>query len=307
MEKLKYWLAAARLRTLPLSVSGIIVGSSLSGFINQQFNQVLAIQTNDYYIFFGALLTTIVFQILSNFANDYGDGVKGTDAFRKGEARMVSSGKISSKQMKSATILFALIGLFLTINLVLYAFNGYNLGYVFLFLGLGVGSIIAAIKYTIGNNAYGYSGFGDIFVFVFFGLLSVCGSYFLYTKTLNFYIFLPALSIGMLSVAVLNLNNMRDIENDKNNNKITLAVKKGYDWAKQYHFVLVITPLISSCIYVFFNFESLTQFVFVMAFIPLFFHLKKITFNKNPQLLDGELKKVALSTFLYAILFSIFN
>ena len=111
----------------------------------------------------------------------------------------------------------------------------------------------------------------------------------------------------MLSVAVLNLNNMRDIENDKNNNKITLAVKKGYDWAKQYHFVLVITPLISSCIYVFFNFESLTQFVFVVAFIPLFFHLKKITFNKNPQLLDGELKKVALSTFLYAILFSIFN
>ena len=132
MQKLKYWLATARLRTLPLSVSGIIVGSSLSGFINQQFNQVLAIQTNDYYIFFGALLTTIVFQILSNFANDYGDGVKGTDAFRN-EARMVSSGKISSKQMKSATILFALIGLFLTINLVLYAFNGYNLGYVFLF------------------------------------------------------------------------------------------------------------------------------------------------------------------------------
>lgn len=307
MQKLKYWLAAARLRTLPLSVSGIIVGSSLSEFINQQLNQILAIQTKDYYIFLGALFTTVVFQILSNFANDYGDGVKGTDALRKGEARMVSSGKISSKQMKTATILFALIGLFLTINLVIYAFNGYNLGYVFLFFGLGVASIAAAIKYTVGNNAYGYSGFGDIFVFIFFGLLSVCGSYFLYTKTLNSFILLPAISIGMLSVAVLNLNNMRDIENDKISNKITLAVKKGYGWAKRYHFILVSMPLILSCIYVYFNFKSLTQFLFILAFIPLFFHLNKVRLNETPELLDSELKKVALSTFLYAVLFSIFN
>ena len=307
MHKLKYWLAAARLRTLPLSVSGIIVGSSLSGYTNRQFNQILEIQTKDYYIFFGALFTTIVFQILSNFANDYGDGVKGTDTLRKGEARMVSSGKISSKQMKNATITFALIGLMLSINLVFYAFKGYNLGYVFLFLGLGIASIVAAIKYTVGNNAYGYSGFGDVFVFIFFGLLSVCGSYFLYTKTLNLNIILPAISIGMLSVAVLNLNNMRDIENDKINNKITLVVKKGYAWAKQYHLILVLLPLILSCVYVYFNYKSLTQFVFFVAFIPLFFHLKKIRFNKNPELLDGELKKVALSTFLYAVLFSIFN
>ena len=307
MHKLKYWLAAARLRTLPLSVSGIIVGSSLSGYTNRQFNQILEIQSKDYYIFFGALFTTIVFQILSNFANDYGDGVKGTDALRKGEARMVSSGKISSKQMKNATIIFALIGLMLSINLVFYAFKGYNLGYVFLFLGLGIASIVSAIKYTVGNNAYGYSGFGDVFVFIFFGLLSVCGSYFLYTKTLNLYIVLPAISIGMLSVAVLNLNNMRDIENDKINNKITLVVKKGYAWAKQYHLILVLLPLILSCFYVYFNYKSLTQFVFFVAFIPLFFHLKKIRFNKNPELLDGELKKVALSTFLYAVLFSIFN
>ena len=307
MHKLKYWLAAARLRTLPLSVSGIIVGSSLSGYTNRQFNQILEIQTKDYYIFFGALFTTIVFQILSNFANDYGDGVKGTDTLRKGEARMVSSGKISSKQMKNATIIFALIGLMLSINLVFYAFKGYNLGYVFLFLGLGIASIVSAIKYTVGNNAYGYSGFGDVFVFIFFGLLSVCGSYFLYTKTLNLNIILPAISIGMLSVAVLNLNNMRDIENDKINNKITLVVKKGYAWAKQYHLILVLLPLILSCVYVYFNYKSLTQFVFFVAFIPLFFHLKKIRFNKNPELLDGELKKVALSTFLYAVLFSIFN
>ena len=307
MHKLKYWLAAARLRTLPLSVSGIIVGSSLSGYTNRQFNQILEIQTKDYYIFFGALFTTIVFQILSNFANDYGDGVKGTDTLRKGEARMVSSGKISSKQMKNATITFALIGLMLSINLVFYAFKGYNLGYVFLFLGLGIASIVAAIKYTVGNNAYGYSGFGDVFVFIFFGLLSVCGSYFLYTKTLNLNIILPAISIGMLSVAVLNLNNMRDIENDKTNNKNTLVVKKGYAWAKQYHLILVLLPLILSCVYVYFNYKSLTQFVFFVAFIPLFFHLKKIRFNKNQELLDGELKKVALSTFLYAVLFSIFN
>ena len=307
MHKLKYWLAAARLRTLPLSVSGIIVGSSLSGYTNRQFNQILEIQTKDYYIFFGALFTTIVFQILSNFANDYGDGVKGTDTLRKGEARMVSSGKISSKQMKNATITFALIGLMLSINLVFYAFKGYNLGYVFFFLCLGIASIVAAIKYTVGNNAYGYSGFGDVFVFIFFGLLSVCGSYFLYTKTLNLNIILPAISIGMLSVAVLNLNNMRDIENDKTNNKNTLVVKKGYAWAKQYHLILVLLPLILSCVYVYFNYKSLTQFVFFVAFIPLFFHLKKIRFNKNPELLDGELKKVALSTFLYAVLFSIFN
>ena len=318
----KSYIKAARLRTLPLSISGIIVGCLLG--LNDLFiefsNNYIHIGTehnisNDFWLFSKhyiplfvlALLTTIGFQILSNFANDYGDGVKGTDAKRTGEERMVASGAITPKQMKNAMIVTTIVTFIIAVLLIFVAFGKDNFGYSLLFFGLGIASIVAAIKYTVGNSAYGYKGFGDVFVFLFFGLLSVVGSYFLFTKQINFQIFLPAISVGLLSTAVLNLNNLRDREEDKKNNKNTLVVYLGEEKAKKYHYFLIFGALIASVAFVLLNYNSPMQFIFLVAFIPLFINIKTVAKNKVPSNLDGELKKVALSTFLFAILFGLFQ
>ena len=304
------------MRTLPLSISGIIVGCVLGSEHNfnfaydKYFDTTICVSKTPILmdlIFWLAILTTIGFQVLSNFANDYGDGIKGTDAKRTGETRMVASGAITPKQMKNAMIVTTIITLIFAILLIFVAFGKDNFGYSLLFVGLGIASIAAAIKYTVGKSAYGYSGFGDVFVFLFFGLLSVVGSYFLYTKQINFQIFLPAISVGLLSTAVLNLNNLRDREEDKKNNKNTLVVKLGTTKAKKYHYILIFGALIAAVCYVLLNYVSPTQFVFLIAFIPLFLNLRTVAKNKVPAELDGELKKVALSTFLFAILFSVFQ
>ena len=236
----KSFIKAARLRTLPLSISGIIVGSFLGiKVLNDSLldDNKMSILTSP--IFWLAILTTIGFQVLSNFANDYGDGIKGSDKNRTGEARMVSSGAITPKQMKIAMIVTTIITLIIALLLIYFSFGKENFAYSILFFGLGVASIAAAIKYTVGNSAYGYSGFGDVFVFLFFGLLSVVGSYFLFTKNINLLVFLPAIAIGLLSTAVLNLNNLRDRDQDKINKKNTLVVKLGNSNAKKYHYFLI--------------------------------------------------------------------
>ena len=302
----KSYIKAARLRTLPLSISGIILGSYLGNeFVNSLLEHTIRTSIWESSIFWLAIFTTIGFQVLSNYANDYGDGIKGSDKNRTGEARMVSSGAITPKQMKTAMIITTIITLLIALLLIYVAFGSENFGYSILFFGLGIASIAAAIKYTVGNSAYGYSGFGDIFVFLFFGLLSVVGSYFLYTKMINFEIFLPAFSIGLLSTAVLNLNNLRDREQDKTNNKNTLVVKLGVVRAKKYHYFLIIGALITALIYTVLNFSSIYEFVFLVAFIPLVKNMITVSRNNTPAELDGELKKVALSTFLFAILFGI--
>ncbi|MFK8061162.1 MAG: 1,4-dihydroxy-2-naphthoate octaprenyltransferase [Polaribacter sp.] len=305
------YIKAARLRTLPLSISGIIVGSAF-GYQDYMYSTLhLGVpEYSRFYltkIFWLAILTTIGFQVLSNFANDYGDGIKGSDKNRTGEARMVSSGAITPKQMKSAMIITSIITLMIALLLIYTAFGKENFGYSILFFGLGIASIAAAIKYTVGNSAYGYSGFGDVFVFLFFGLLSVVGSYFLYTKNINFKIFLPAISVGLLSTAVLNLNNLRDREEDKKNNKNTLVVKLGSEKAKKYHYFLILGALASALSYVFLDFKTLYQLLFLVAFIPLIKNMITVAKNKIPAELDSELKKVALSTFFFAILFGIGN
>jgi len=302
----KSYIKAARLRTLPLSISGIILGSYLGNeFVNNLLEHTIRTSIWESSIFWLAIFTTIGFQVLSNYANDYGDGIKGSDKNRTGEARMVSSGAITPKQMKTAMITTTTITLLSALLLIYVAFGSESFGYSILFFGLGIASIAAAIKYTVGNSAYGYSGFGDIFVFLFFGLLSVVGSYFLYTKMINFEIFFPAFSIGLLSTAVLNLNNLRDREQDKTNNKNTLVVKLGVDSAKKYHYFLIIGALITALIYTTLNFSSIYEFVFLVAFIPLLKNMITVSKNNAPAELDSELKKVALSTFLFAILFGI--
>ena len=294
---IKNFIKAARLRTLPLSISGIILGGFLA-MSDGLFNGV---------IFSLALITTIGFQVISNFANDYGDGVKGTDAIRIGEERMVSSGKISPKQMKKAIMISVILTIIFALFLIYESFGLSNFGYSLFFFILGIVSIVAAIKYTVGNLAYGYSGFGDVFVFLFFGLLSVLGSNYLFTHELKWDLLLPASSIGLFSMAVLNLNNMRDIENDKKNKKNTLVVSLGSLKAKIYHYILISLGMVLTLLYSGINYHSINQFTYCIAFIPLWLNLVTVYKNKEPKLLDNELKKVALSTFLFAILFGFFH
>ncbi|MBP6127256.1 1,4-dihydroxy-2-naphthoate octaprenyltransferase [Flavobacterium sp.] len=284
------WIQAARLRTLPLSISGILVGSAYA-YYQHSF---------DWIIFVLALCTTLSFQILSNFANDYGDGIKGTDANRIGEKRLVASGEITSAQMKKAIIINSVIAFVLAVALIYFAFGQENFVYSFTFLVLGMASIAAAIKYTVGNNAYGYSGFGDVFVFIFFGLVAVIGSNFLYSQHIDIKLFLPATAIGMLSTAVLNLNNMRDIENDRIANKNTLVVKFGLKWAKKYQHFLIIVPFL--CLFVFSIGVKTKIFLSFFVFIFFLMHLEKVRKSTSAVDFDPELKKVALGTFVLSIL-----
>lgn len=296
MSALKSWIKAARLRTLPLSLSGIIVGSFIAASRN----------VFDEWICFLALLTTIGFQVLSNFANDYGDGMKGTDnEDRIGPERALQSGEISPRAMLSGVKVAGIITFLIAVLLIYRAFGQDKLIYSLIFLVLGLSSIAAAIKYTMGNKAYGYSGYGDFFVFIFFGLLSVCGSYFLYAQRMDYSVFLPAFSIGFLSVGVLNLNNMRDRVSDEKANKRTLVVKIGMEFAKYYHYYLLASAFLFAFLYNVIHFKSGVQFIFVLAFIPIFLHAERVRRNTIPKDLDPELKKLALSTFLFAILFGV--
>lgn len=296
MGNTKAWIQAARLRTLPLSLSGIIVGTALA-ILEGRF---------ELHIFILALLTTVGFQVTSNFANDYGDGVKGTDnEDRIGPARALQSGSITRKSLKTGIIISILISMAIALTLIYLAFGQENLTYILVFFALGLLSIWAAIKYTVGSNAYGYRGMGDLFVFLFFGLLGVLGSMFLYTKTLGWTSLLPAISIGLLCVAVLNLNNLRDMVSDKKHGKITMVVSMGFENGKRYHFLLIFGALICFSLFVWMeNFDWRYSF-FMLAFVPLLIHLRKVMMTKNPASLDPELKKVALSTFLLAVLFFI--
>ncbi|MDP3353608.1 MAG: 1,4-dihydroxy-2-naphthoate polyprenyltransferase [Flavobacteriaceae bacterium] len=293
---MKDWIEAARIRTLPLSISGILVGTFMAAseeFVNFKITIL-------------ALLTTVGFQVLSNFANDYGDGVKGTDNDdRIGPKRTIQSGKITPKQMLNAIKITALLTLVIAVLLIYVAFGKENFVLSVTFFLLGIASIVAAIKYTVGNKAYGYIGLGDLFVLLFFGWLSVVGSYFLYTKELNWFIFLPATSIGFLSMGVLNLNNLRDFESDKKAGKNTLVVKMGYKFGKIYHTILLQSAVYLCLLYTIIFFDSPFQLLFLIALIPLGKHLIVVVKNSNPKDLDGELKKLALSTFLFAILFGI--
>lgn len=293
---IKNYIRAARLRTLPLSLSGIIVGSFIAAS-QGYFNWTICVL---------ALLTTTGFQIISNFANDYGDGVKGTDnKDRIGPERAIQSGAITPPQMLSAIKISVFITFVLAIALIYISFGKDDFVNLFIFFILGIMSIVAAIKYTMGKKAYGYSGFGDLFVFLFFGLLSVCGSYFLYTKKIDYTVFLPAMTVGLLSVGVLNLNNLRDRASDIKAGKNTLIVKIGDTFGKYYHYYLIISSLLFALLYTMIHYKSPYQFLFLIAYIPIFKHVKVVYDNKFPQLLDPELKKLALSTFLFSILFGI--
>ncbi len=301
---MKHWIEAARLRTLPLSVSGIIVGSMYA--LRPTDDYETPTDVFSWKVFGFAILTTLGLQVLSNFANDYGDGVKGTDnEDRVGPMRAIQSGLISPQAMKTAIIITSVLTLFSAMLLIYFAFGDSNLFYSFFYLALGIVAIASAIRYTVGSKAYGYRGFGDVFVFIFFGLVSTLGVNFLYSKEIDFELFLPATAIGFLSVAVLNLNNMRDEASDRKSNKNTIVVQMGGAKAKKYHYLLIVSAMILVLLFAFLSEYRWDQYLFVLAFIPLIKHLSTVSKNNEPKLLDPELKKVALSTFALSILLAL--
>ncbi len=292
-NNLKIWVQAARLRTLPLSVSGIIMGNAL------------ALNHNDFsiIIFLLSILTAIAFQIVSNFANDYGDGIKGTDNEQRiGPKRVLQQGLMTSKNLKRGILFSVVVSIILSIALIYESLGVDKLLFSVIFILLAIGAVAAAIKYTVGTNPYGYSGLGDLFVFIFFGWVSVIGSYFLQRNSIDLTVVLFATSVGLLSVAVLNLNNMRDIENDINSSKITLAVRLGDYKAKVYHFFLI-----SIAIILFFigigEQPLLIKTIYTLVFVPLFLHLYRVFNVKEPKQFDPELKKLALTIFFISIVF----
>jgi 1,4-dihydroxy-2-naphthoate octaprenyltransferase len=296
MASLKSWVKAARLRTLPLAISGILMGAALSFFAGG-FNQTVTIL---------AIVTALFIQIFSNFANDYGDFQKGTDNDKRvGPRRTVQGGEITPIQMKVGMIVLILLSLASGIWLVKEGTKGLDISIFVLFLAFGIAALIAAYRYTAGSNPYGYAGFGDIAVFLFFGILPVAGTYFLNTHRISTEVFLPALSIGFFSTGVLNLNNMRDIENDRNSGKNTIVVRLGSSKSKIYHSWLILIGLLTSVIFIAMYGKSTVEWLFLLSF-PLFLNdLIQISKINSPIKFDPFLKKLSLSTLLFTILFGL--
>jgi 1,4-dihydroxy-2-naphthoate polyprenyltransferase len=296
MTKTLAWIKAFRLRTLPLSVSGVIVGTFIA----------LSRNAFEWKIFLMAIATTLFLQILSNLANDYGDSKNGKDnAGRIGPERTVQSGAITLPEMKRMILLFCILSLLSGVFLLLISHIILYSPSFFVLFGLGLLAIWAALSYTIGKNPYGYSGWGDLSVFIFFGLFSVTGTCILYTGTISPDIFFPAASVGAFSVGVLNLNNMRDYENDKSTGKKTLVVKMGTIKAKIYHSLLLSTTVVSSILYITINRVSIWGGMFLVVSVPIILHVKRISKIQEYVLFDKELKKLALIALLFSMVFGI--
>ena len=296
MTNFKAWISAFRLRTLPLAIAGIILGSFLAGSKNAFHWDIAGM----------AVLTAILLQVLSNLANDYGDFAKGTDnENRVGPERAMQSGSITEPQMKKALYLFGFLSLISGVYLLWLSFGTAKLIYALAFLIIGLMAIWAAIKYTVGKSAYGYQGLGDVFVFIFFGWVSVVGVYFLHVQTIDLAVFLPASTLGLLSAGVLNLNNTRDIVNDKESGKITLAVKLGYTNARKYQMLLFVLAIVLSSVFTSLFGTGVWQQLYWISVIPLALVVIKTYNASSPKELDPLLKIQALSTLIYAISFGI--
>lgn len=290
----KAWISAFRPRTLPLALSCIGMGGFLAAGANAFRWDIFSL----------CALTTIFLQVLSNLANDYGDSVNGADhAGRIGPTRAVQSGVISREAMRVALIVFVLLCLSSGVLLLRVSF-GENMQAILFFFGLGIVSIVAAMAYTVGKKPYGYIGLGDLSVLIFFGIVGVLGSLYLFTQSISWHHVLPALSCGFFSMGVLNINNIRDIESDREAGKYSLPVRLGREKAVFYHWFLLISGVVSAILYTVLNYQSIIQFLYLLT-LPLFF-LNGTAVSKRPSSeLDPMLKQMALSTLLFVILFGI--
>ena len=293
---IKPWIHAFRLKTLPLALANTIIGSCLAAS-DDGFR---------WSVFGLAALTTVLLQIMSNMANDYGDFVNGKDtAERIGPKRMVQSGEITPKIMLRGIIVIGILCVVSGFALILIGTAGLDITNLLIFGVLGLAAIAAAIKYTVGKNPYGYRGLGDIFVFIFFGLVGVIGTYFLHTQSFRWDILLPASAIGFLSTGVLNMNNMRDYEADKNAGKTTIVVAMGVKKAAYYHLFLVGGAVLLAVIYTLLNYHSVGQWLFVFSFPILFLNLKKVFTYKDALELYPELPRLSMASLVFAVTFGI--
>ena len=293
---MKSWIQAFRLKTLPLALSNTIIGSCLAASDNGFRWSVFGL----------AALTTILLQTMSNMANDYGDFVNGKDtAERIGPKRMVQSGEITPKIMLRGIIVIGFLCVVSGSALILIGTAGMDITNLLIFGVLGLAAIAAAIKYTVGKNPYGYRGLGDIFVFIFFGLVGVIGTYFLHTQSFRWDILLPASAIGFLSTGVLNMNNMRDYEADKNAGKTTIVVAMGVKKAAYYHLFLVAGAVLLAVIYTLLNYHSVGQWLFVLSFPILFLNLKKVFTYKDALQLYPELPRLSMASLVFAVTFGL--
>ena len=292
MSKVRAYITSFRLRTLPLSLSGVLLGSLLAA-------------SDGYFkttTFVWAMLTTVALQILSNLANEVGDLTKGTDnEHRLGPIRSAQSGALSMREMVQAMIVFGVIAIITGSLLIYEAFRDLlNWKSISLFIAGGA-SIVAAVKYTVGKSAYGYRGLGDLFVFIFFGLVSVMGSYFAMSGVLPWICVLPAAAIGFLSSGVLNMNNIRDIENDSVCGKSTIPVILGIRGAKIYHFVITLLAVICLVLYSVLHPAGWTGYLFLLTLPLLAMHLKSV-YRGEGRALDSQLKFLSITTLLIALL-----
>jgi 1,4-dihydroxy-2-naphthoate polyprenyltransferase len=293
---IRIWIKAFRLRTLPLALSSVALGCFVANY-DGAFSWKIGIL---------AALTTLFLQILSNLANDYGDSKHGTDNHKRvGPQRAVQSGIIAPREMKRVVILFMVLSLMSGLWLIYEGTKGIPFINVALFLVIGLGAIAAAVKYTIGDHPYGYSGFGDLFVFIFFGLTGVIGTYYLNTHKLNWEILLPASAMGFLSAGVLNLNNMRDRVNDRVSGKNTLVVKMGIQKARWYHFFLIAGSVITGLTYMIINYHSPFQLLFLVTLPMLWINVAVVFKNTIPEELDPYLRKLAITSLLFSLAFGI--
>lgn len=290
------WIAAARPRTLPLALSCILMGCFLAASTGS-FSWPVALLS---------VLTTIILQVLSNFANDYGDTVNGKDTeLREGPIRAVHAGTISRKQMLNAIILFSVLALVSGISLLVIALKNAPMSAFWTFLGIGIACIIAAITYTAGKRPYGYIGLGDLSVLIFFGWVGVLGSSYLHTLIWDWNLLLPASSCGLFAVGVLNINNIRDIESDRATGKNSIPVRLGRNRAVVYHWFILITGMLCVLLYTASHFSGFTSLLFLLSF-PLFIRNGlAITRLTKASELDPYLKQMALSTLLFVILFGL--
>ena len=295
-EKLKMWWETARPKTLPLALASIFTGSALGYWANPQgFNGlVMAL----------CLLTTILLQVLSNFANDYGDHQKGSDTEERiGPLRGIQKGAISAKELKWGLILMVVASFLSGSFLIGIAYE--NLSDLLAFAGLGILAIVAAITYTVGVKPYGYMGLGDISVLVFFGLLGVGGTYYLQTHSIDSHIILPAIGSGLLASAVLNINNLRDIEQDAKAGKNTLAVRLGAYKGRVYHCILLSMAALCYLAFAAATAISWTNYLFVLAMPLLAKHAIFVYRSQQPSELRPMLAQMSMISLLINILFSL--
>lgn len=297
LHTVKAWISAFRLRTLPLSFSLVIMGTAVAMSGESKPSAL---------IFALTLLTTLFLQILSNLSNDYGDSANGVDsAERLGPCRAVQSGEISLSQMKRAMVVFSVLSFVSGVGLLWAGYERVGLWPVASLLIVGVLCIVAAITYTVGKHPYGYAGLGDLSVFIFFGLVGVGGTYFLQTGVLDAKIVLPSVSVGLLSCGVLNMNNMRDVENDRKAGKRTLPVIIGLHNAALYQCALMILPVFGMiCQIAFYGIGE--QAACLLAAFPFVQNARTVTWMyDNPKYLDGQLKVISISTFAMAVIFCV--